>query len=300
MPRQFILSPRAATALLLPGLFVFLWSTGFIGSKIVVQHAPPLTFLAMRLGIASLALVPLLVLLPCKWPDRLSIYLHSAVVGILVHGLYLGGVFVAISLGTGAGLSALIVGLQPLLTLCLSVIFIGEKAGPLKVAGVLVGLAGFIIVISDQITFSQVSISGLILCSVSLLGISAGTVYQKRITTDIDLLPGVFIQYIGATLALLPFAILLETNEINWNAEFILASAWLVLGLSVGAVLLLMRFIQSSEVGNVSSLFYLVPPLTALEAFLLFDESLSSIAIAGMLLSVGGVAMVLHSPKPDA
>ena len=146
----------------------------------------------------------------------------------------------------------------------------------------------------------RLSISGLILCSVSLLGISAGTVYQKRITTDIDLLPGVFIQYIGATLALLPFAILLETNEINWNAEFILASAWLVLGLSVGAVLLLMRFIQSSEVGNVSSLFYLVPPLTALEAFLLFDESLSSIAIAGMLLSVGGVAMVLHSPKPDA
>lgn len=297
MPRQFILSRRVATALLLPGLFVFLWSTGFIGSKIVMQHAPPLTFLALRLILAAIVLVPLLILLPCKWPDKWSNYLHSAIVGALVHGLYLGGVFMAISLGTGAGLSALIVGLQPLLTLCLSVIFIGEKAGPLKVAGVLVGLVGFAIVIKDQITLSLLTTSGLILCSASLLGISAGTVYQKRITTGIDLLPGVFIQYIGATLALLPFAILLEPFEINWNIEFILASAWLILGLSVGAVVLLMRLIQSSEAGDVASLFYLVPPLTALEAFLLFGEALSPIAISGMLLSVLGVAMVLHAPK---
>ena len=294
MPRQSILSKPLAASILLPGLFVFLWSTGFIGSKIVTQHAPPLTFLAMRMTMAAIALVPILLITKSRWPTRSSDYVHSAVVGALVHAGYLGGVFWAISLGTGAGLSSLIVGLQPLLTLCLSVIFLAEKAGPLKIAGVLTGLVGFIVVIIERTGIDELSTLSLLLCTASLISISAGTVYQKKITTSVDLLPGVFIQYIGAFVVLLPIAVLLEPFEITWNIEFLLATLWLVMVLSIGAVLLLMLLIRNSDAGNVASLFYLVPPLTALEAFVLFGEKLSLIAIVGMFLCVAGVAMVLR------
>ena len=294
MPRQSILSNPLATSILLPGLFVFLWSTGFIGSKIVVQHAPPLTFLAMRMLMAAVVLVPLLLIIKSRWPGRISDYVHSAVVGALVHGVYLGGVFWSISLGTGAGLSALIVGLQPVLTLCLSMMFLAEKAGPLTITGVLTGLGGFVIVIMERTGTGVLSTTGLLLCSASLIAISAGTVYQKKITAGVELLPGVFMQYIGAFILVFPLAVLLEPFEINWNAEFIAATLWLVLVLSIGAVLLLMMLIRRSDAGDVASLFYLVPPLTALEAFLLFGESLSPVAIGGMILCVSGVAMVLH------
>jgi len=280
---------------LVPALFVFLWSTGFIGSKVVMQYAPPLTFLTMRMVIAAAALAPLLLWFTSTWPRNKMIYLHAAVVGALVHGVYLGGVFWAISLGTGAGLSALIVGLQPLLTLCLAVVFLRERLYGLKIAGVITGLFGFFIVISERISVNELSIASLSLCTASLLGISIGTVYQKKITAEIDLLPSVFLQYLGAALLLLPFAMLLETPAISWNAEFILASFWLVFGLSIGAVVLLMLLIRSAEAGNVASLFYLVPPLTALEAWLLFGEQLSMLAIAGTIICVAGVAMVLKS-----
>ena len=294
MPRQSILSSPLATSILLPGLFVFLWSTGFIGSKVVTQHAPPLTFLAMRMTMAAIVLVPILLIIKSRWPAKTTDYLHCAVVGALVHGVYLGGIFLAISHGTGAGLSALIVGLQPLLTLCLSVMFLAEKAGPLKITGVLTGLVGFFVVIIERTGINELSTSSLLLCTASLIGISAGTVYQKKIDASVDLLPGVFLQYIGAFVALLPFAILLEPFDINWNTEFVLATLWLVLVLSIGAILLLMMLIRRSDAGNVASLFYLVPPLTSLEAFVLFGEKFSLIAIGGMLFCVAGVAMVLH------
>ena len=189
MPRQTILSNPAVTSILLPTLFVFLWSTGFIGSKVVTQHAPPLTFLAMRMTMAAIVLFPILFITKSRWPTRTSDYVHSAVVGALVHAVYLGGVFWAISLGTGAGLSALIVGLQPVLTLCLSVIFLAEKAGPLKIAGVLTGFAGFIIVIAERTGIDELSTTSLLLCTASLIGISAGTVYQKKITASVDCCP---------------------------------------------------------------------------------------------------------------
>ncbi len=284
-------------SILVPGLFVFMWSTGFIGSKIVMQYAPPLTFLAMRMAMAALVLAPMLLWFKCQWPKDKSLYIHAAIIGVLVHAIYLGGVFWAISLGTGAGLSALIVGLQPLLTLCLSVAFLKENMHPLKIAGVLVGLAGFIIVIVEQTGIDELTVPGLVLCSASLLGISIGTVYQKKISGSIDLLPAVFIQYIGAALFLLPLALWLEPMQIEWNKEFILATVWLVFVLSIGAVLLLMKLIRSADAGNVASLFYLVPPLTAFEAYLLFGEQLSHWAIAGMALCVAGVAMVLHQRR---
>ena len=278
-----------------PGLFVFLWSTGFIGSKIVMQSAPPLTFLALRMVLAAMVLAPLLIWFKSVWPQKKVNYLHAACVGALVHGVYLGGVFWAISLGTGAGLSALIVGLQPLLTLCLAVVFLKERLYRMKIVGVVTGLIGFVIVISERISVDELSIATLSLCVASLLGISIGTVYQKKISADIELLPSVFMQYTGAAALLLPCAILFETPTIDWNPEFILATIWLVFGLSIGAVVLLMLLIRSADAGNVASLFYLVPPLTALEAYLLFGEQLSGLAITGTIICVAGVAMVLHS-----
>jgi len=279
----------------IPGLFVFLWSTGFIGSKVVMQFAPPLTFLALRMVLAALVLIPLLIWFKSAWPQNKVNYLHAACVGALVHGVYLGGVFWAISLGTGAGLSALIVGLQPLLTLCLAAVFLREKLYGLKIVGVVTGLIGFLIVISERTSVDELSIATLSLCIASLLGISIGTVYQKKISTEIELLPSVLMQYLGAAALLLPGAILLETPTITWNPEFVLATIWLVLGLSIGAVVLLMLLIRSADAGNVASLFYLVPPLTALEAYLLFGEQLSRLAITGTIICVAGVAMVLHS-----
>jgi len=246
------------------------------------------------MALAAIVLVPVLLITQSKWPTRLSDYIHSAVVGVLVHAVYLGGVFWAISLGTGAGLSALIVGLQPVLTLCLSVMFLKEKAGWLKVTGILTGLVGFIFVVIERTGIDALGTSSLLLCTASLISISAGTIYQKKITASVELLPGVFMQYIGALIALLPFAILLEPFDISWNGKFLLATAWLVFVLSIGAVLLLMLLIRNSEASNVASLFYLVPPLTALEAFVLFGEALSLPAIGGMFLCVAGVAMVLH------
>ncbi len=299
MPRQSIsFSPQIPSRLstyLYPALFVFLWSTGFIGSKIVMQYAPPMTFLTMRMALAALVLLPLLMWSKSQWPKDKSVVFHSAAIGALVHAVYLGGVFWAISLGTSAGLSSLIVGLQPLLTLCLAAIFLKEKLNALKIMGVLTGLIGFYIVIFERTAINELSIPGLALCAASLFGISIGTVYQKKISGKIELLPAVFIQYIGATLVLLPAALLLEPFSISWNLEFILASLWLTLVLSIGAVLLLMRLIQGAEAGKVASLFYLVPPLTALEAYWLFGENLSLLAIGGMLFCVVGVAMVLHT-----
>jgi len=182
MSRQSVLSSvasravsRAVTSLLLPGLFVFLWSTGFIGSKVVMQYAPPLTFLALRFALAAIVLAPFLFILKTQWPTRFLDYVHSAIVGALVHAIYLGGVFWAISLGTGAGLSSLIVGLQPLLTLCLSVALLGERAGKLKIAGVLTGLVGFAVVIAGRTTINELSLDGLMLCGAALIAISAGS-----------------------------------------------------------------------------------------------------------------------------
>ena len=294
MPRQSHTSIRWIITTMIPVLFVFLWSTGFIGSKIVVQHSPPLTFLFIRMLMAALVLAPVLFLVHSSWPGKLSLYLHSLIIGALVHGIYLGGVFWAISIGTEAGISALIVGLQPLLTLFLATAFLNEKLSPGKIAGMVIGFIGLTMVIGDRIELNQLPLAGLLLCIGSLLAISVGTVYQKRISHQIELLPAVFLQYLGAAIVLLPFALLYETMTIEWNTEFILASFWLVFVLSIGAVLLLMHLIRSENAGNVASLFYLVPPLTALEAYLLFSERLTYLSIAGMLISVTGVALVLR------
>lgn len=287
--------------LLIPLLFVALWSTGFIGSKLGLPDAEPFTFLLIRMVAVAVLLGLVFIFLDVRWPNQRTMYLHIAVVGILIHGVYLGGVFSAIYRGVDAGLAAVIVGLQPLVTVMLSAIYLGEPVGRQKIIGMLVGLAGIAIVIGDRgIGITGVDAIGLGFCIASLIAIASGTIYQKRWCTSVDLLPGLFIQYIATCGFFLVLALAFETREVNWSPTFIFALTWLVLVLSIGAVLLLMWLIRHGEAGKVASLFYLVPPFVAVEAWLLFDEQLSLIAMGGIALCVVGVAVVLNTPAATA
>lgn len=287
------------TSLLFPLLFVFLWSTGFIGAKYGMPYVEPFTFLFLRMAIVACLMIFFAYLASARWPQRPIDFAHAAVVGVIIHGVYLGGVFFAISKGLDAGISALIVSLQPLLTVVLSVTFLGEKTNIVKNSGIALGLIGVIMVILPRgVGADGITSLTLTTCVISLIAISAGTIYQKRFCNEMELLPAACIQYIAVSLFLLPIAFTFETMELQWSLSLAFALAWLVLALSCGAVVLLMWLLQRGDAGKVASLFYLVPPFTAVEAWLLFDETLGPIAIIGMVVCVLGVALVMRKKQP--
>ncbi len=268
-----------------------------------LPYAEPLGFLTIRFALAAVVLMVLIFCIPRL--RRGSITLaecgHAAVVGILIQAVYLGGVFSAISIGISAGLSALIVGLQPLLTVILATFWLREKITVMKVGGILLGLLGISLVISERGNLDgSVSVTGLLLCVASLLGITIGSLYQKRYCAKIKMLPAVAVQYSASVIVLLPLALATETLQFDWQPTFILSLAWLVLVLSLGAVFMLMWLIGQGEAGRVATLFYLVPPVVALEAWILFAEGLSLVLIAGILLCITGVALVMRSPVNSA
>ena len=277
--------------------FVCLWSTGFIGGRLGTPHADPLTFLLIRFAIASLLLAGLAALAGVKWP-RGKAALHLAVSGLLVHGAYLGGVFVALSLGVSAGLVALIVGLQPLLTGAASGWLLGVAVRPLQWAGLALGLVGVLLVLWEKLA-AQAGVPplGVALAVFALLAITFGTLYQKRFVVPSDLRSATAWQYLVCTLvygAIVPW---LEPMRVDWTPEFIFALAWLVLVLSVGAILLFFTLIQRGSAAGVASLMYLVPPLTALVAWGLFGEHLGPLALLGMAVTAAAVALVNRPAK---
>lgn len=282
---------------LMPGLFVLLWSTGFIGAKFGLPYVEPLTFLLVRLSIVAAVLGLVGLALQAPWPRRPVDVLHVSVAGILVHGVYLGGVFKAISLGLPAGVSALVVGLQPLLTATLVGPLLGERVSARQWAGFALGLAGVVLVVWEKLALEPGYGAGLALSVVSLLAITVGTLYQKRFCSGMDLRTGTAIQYAATSALLLPLALGLETMEIRWTGEFVFALAWLSLVLSVGAIFLLFALIRRGAAARVASLFYLVPPVTALMAWAMFDERLGLPALAGMALAAIGVALVNSQPR---
>lgn len=282
---------------LMPGLFVLLWSTGFIGAKFGLPYVEPLTFLLVRLSIVAAVLGLVGLALHAPWPRRPVDVLHVSVAGILVHGVYLGGVFKAISLGLPAGVSALVVGLQPLLTATLVGPLLGERVSARQWAGFALGLAGVVLVVWEKLALEPGYGAGLALSVVSLLAITVGTLYQKRFCSGMDLRTGTAIQYAATSALLLPLALGLETMEIRWTGEFVFALAWLSLVLSVGAIFLLFALIRRGAAARVASLFYLVPPVTALMAWAMFDERLGLPALAGMALAAIGVALVNSQPR---
>lgn len=286
---------------MMPVVFVGLWSTGFIGAKFGLPYAEPFTLLLYRM-LATLVLVMLLIAwYRPSWPSPKAMF-HTAVTGLLIHGLYLGGVFYAIVGQMPAGVVALIVGLQPLVTALAAVMLLREQITRRQWLGLMLGLAGVALVLLEKMggvagvdisLISDFPMWTLIWALIALAAISLGTVYQKRFCQGIGLIPGTFIQYCAAALFFAVGAALFETGQVEWSTQLILAMAWLVLGLSIGAILLLMQLIRLGAVSQVASLFYLVPPVTAFEAYLLFDEQLGVLAIAGVVLSVTGVALVV-------
>jgi drug/metabolite transporter (DMT)-like permease len=273
-----------------PMLFVLLWSTGFIGARYGLPYIEPMTFLALRMGIVVALLLLIALIWRARWPSARE-GAHSVVVGLLVHGLYLGGVFIAIHEGVPVGISALMPGLQPLLTSTIANRFLGERVRPLQWAGLALGLIGVLLVLHDRSIVLAGSPLGWAASLASLLGITLGTLYQKRFCGAVDWRTGNLIQYAAATLWFAILAFLFETRVINWSGELVFALVWLVLVLSIAAVALMYWLLRRSAATGFASLFYLVPAVTALLAFLLFGEKLDALSIFGMGIAAAGVVL---------
>jgi drug/metabolite transporter (DMT)-like permease len=278
-----------------PMIFVFLWSTGFIGAKFGLPYAEPFTFLAVRMAIV-VAIFALIVALARPTMPGVAETLHASVAGSLVHVTYLGGIFVAIASGMPAGISALIPGLQPILMSTLANRFLGERVSAMQWLGLLLGLLGVTLVLHDRPFAGGGAASdlwlGWVAVFLSLLGITLGTLYQKRFCGGIDWRVNNLVQYVAATILFALGAFLFEVRDIRWTAEFVFALAWLIVVLSVGAVTLMYWLIRRSAASEVGSLFYLVPATTAVLAWLLFGERLDALAIAGMVVCAVGVFLV--------
>ena len=280
----------------MPFVFVLIWSTGFVVAKFGLPYAPPLTFLVLRFLGVIVVLLPIVLLTRAPWPAGHAY--HIAVAGVLVQAGYLAGVWCAIKLGMPAGLSALIVGLQPILT-AFAAPLVGEKVRGRQWIGLLFGIAGVGLVVANKITLAGLSWPSIALCLFALLSITVGTLYQKRFCPSFDLRTGARIQFVASMVTLLPFAVVFEDlgfslAHVEWSVRFVGALLWSVLALSIGAIFLLFALIRKSAATQVTSLLYLTPPTTALMAWLMFREAFSTIAVLGMLLAVIGVALVVR------
>ena len=284
-----------------PALFVVLWSTGFIAAKFGLPYAPPLTFLLYRFAMVAVLMAVVCVATGARWPAQRIDYLNVAIAAWLVHGVYLGGVFIAISRGMSAGTAAILVGLQPIVTVFLARLWLGERVVVRQWAGLALGLVGVWLVVRQKIRFDSDAIS-LIAIATALAGISVGTLWQKRHASHVDLRTGAVIQFAACTLVYLPLVLLLESPaDVRWTASFAFAIGWSVLVLSVGAISLLYWLLRHGAASGVARLFYLVPPVTALMAWALFDERLDWLAIAGMVVIAVAVALSRPpaEPKPS-
>ncbi len=281
-----------------PAVFVVLWSTGFIGSKYGLPYAEPFTFLTLRM-LSVVAVLGVVVLLTRPaWPSGTDMG-HSAVTGALMHGLYLGGVFVAIDRGLPAALTALIVGLQPVLTSTLANRLLGERVLPRQWGGLAIGLAGVFLIVRGNFTGGAgAPLMAWIASTIALIGITAGTLYQRRFGGNIDWRCGFLFQYGAAGVLFIAGALLFEKRVVDWDPHFFGALVWMVLVLSLGAIWLLYFLIRHSAATRVASLFYLTPPVTALMAWAMFGDKLDALSLAGMAACAAGVFLVNWRTQP--
>jgi drug/metabolite transporter (DMT)-like permease len=273
-----------------PVVFVLLWCTGFIGTKYVLTSAEPLTYLTVRMLLVVVIMAVVVAWARPVWPDRAGIG-HSIVAGLLVQGLYLAGTVLAVAHSVPVGLSALIPGLQPILTSILASRFLGERVTRLQWGGLFLGLTGVLLILHGR-TMSGDAGWGWLASAVSLLSITVGTLYQKRYCGGIDWRTGSFIQQFAALVLFGIGAWMFETNVIHWTTEFVLSVIWLAVVLSIGTVGLLYWLLRRQASSRVASLFYLVPAVTALMAFVLFGEKLDAVAIVGMIACGAAVLLV--------
>lgn len=295
----------------MPGVFVLIWSTGFVVARYGMPHAPPMGFLAWRFALSVLAFGFWVLLSRAAWPRGRTQWLHLAVVGVLIHAAYLGGVWSAIKQGIGAGTTALIVGLQPVLT-ALWVSMRGlrttgapqaqrleHRVTPRQWVGLALGLAGLLLVVWDKLGQGEVTALNLGLCLFALLAITSGTLYQKRFVAPCDVRTANLAQLLAAFVVTLPLA-LLEHEPVHPEPALLGAMAWSVLVLTLGGSSLLYMMVQRGAATRVTSLMYLVPPCTALLAWLLFGEKLTMLVMLGLALTALGVGLVVREPVSGA
>ena len=281
-----------------PALFVFLWSTGFVGAKYIVPYAEPFTFLTIRYVIAAAILIAIAALL--KQPLKLTRdqVIASVAVGLLLHVIYIGGVFYAVSLGVSAGISAVIVSIQPVLVSILAVPLLGERIRWVQVVGLVLGVAGIALLLLPKVFqgdySSAISEVGIVICVIALLGTSAGYLVQKKLGGDIPFLTGTGMQYVVSAVVFALLSALTEDQRVEWSPEFLFGLAWIVLMLSIGSIVLLYEMLRAGSASKVSSLYYLVPPVAAIQAYFLFDEVIPPIGILGMALAGLGVVLVMR------
>ncbi|MDO9483921.1 MAG: DMT family transporter [Hydrogenophaga sp.] len=291
----------------MPWVFVLIWSTGFIVARYGMPHAPPMKFLAVRYALSILCFLPWIWFSGVKWPANRTQWMHLAVTGVLMHAGYLGGVWAAVKAGMGSGLSALIVGIQPVLT-AIWLSGTGSKVSRRQWLGLLLGFAGLVLVVSRKFGAGgpgdQANWLNLSFAVMALFAITVGTLYQKRFVTACDVRSANAVQLLAALLVTLPLA-LLELEAMRWmdasaglNWELTGAMTWSVLGLTLGGSSLLYMLIQRGAAASVTSLMYLVPPCTALIAWGLFDEPITAVTVAGIALTAFGVSLVVRPAKP--
>ena len=281
-----------------PVLFVFLWSTGFVGAKYIVPYAEPFTFLTIRYFLAAFILFA--IAYAFKQPLKLSKeqFKASFAVGLLLHVIYIGGVFYAVSLGVSAGISAVIVSIQPVLVSLLAVPLLGERLRWVQVVGLFLGVAGIALLLLPKVFqgdyTASTSIVGIVICVIALLGTSGGYLVQKKLGGEIPFLSGTGAQYAISAIAFAILSVATEDQIIQWVPEFFFGLAWIVFMLSIASIVLLYGMLRTGSASKVSSLYYLVPPVAAIQAYFLFDEVIGLVGIIGMAFAGLGVVLVMR------
>ena len=292
---------RLITTRTAPVLFVLLWSTGFTGIRYGIPYAPPFTFIAVRMAIASVLLAVISLGITKRFRYDLPTIGKSALVGITIHGAYLGGCFYGVKQGMPAGITALICSLQPVLVSLFSSIFFKEQLSLRKWSGLGLGLVGLIMVIAPKLSGAsdqELPTIGVIAVFIALLGGTSGTLLQKKFGSGVEVLSGTSWQYVATGILMGSLALIFEGGEsITWNASFIFSLTWLIVALSIGAILILYFLLSRSSASSVSSLYYLVPAVTAVEAYFLFGEKIGLITALGTLVTIAGVALVVRQGR---
>lgn len=276
-----------------PAVFVVIWATGFVVARLVAPHADPLTFLAVRCALAAVVFALIAFMAGAQWPSTPRHWVNALIAGLLMQGIYLGATFWAAKHGLPAGIIALVMGLQPLLTGVLSVPLLGEKVSGQRWTGIVLGFAGALLVLFPRIgeATTALPLAATVVAFCGMIAMTLGTIWQKRTASASDLRTNAAVQFIGALIVLGPAAFLTEDLHLDGTLELWIALVWAIFGLSVGAITLLLYLIKQGAVAGVATLLYLVPPVSAIMAFFLFGETLTAVQMIGMAVAAVGVAI---------
>ena len=277
----------------IPALFVMLWSTGFIAAKTGLEDSGPLAFLALRFALVTVLMAGVVLAMRAPLPSSWREIGHLAVLGVLMQAVYFGAAWIAMGSGVGAGTAALIVSMQPILTAVVAGPLLGERVGRRQWAGLAIGFAGVALVVERKLNAGLGTPAGMAWAFVSLLGITAGALYQKRFCPAMDPRSGGLAQFVVATAIVAPAALLFEDRAPVWTTGFVVSLVYVAVFLSLISVALLAVMIERGQLSRMTSLFFLVPPLTAVLAWLILGETMGRTALAGLALAVAGVALVV-------